>query len=142
MYKNTQIDNLTKKNVMRRLIFVAFLFCFLALCSHTSKAQNYLSKPTAVKNLADEAKYLTARMPNLERNDPNGYTIARQKLRVIRNLLRDLKFNDDLSVVVDRYMPSGDIRKLQQGTALFLPPDGSKNRLAWLRDELMPLVSY
>lgn len=127
---------------MRRLIFAAFLFCFLALCSHTSKAQNYLSKPTAVKNLADEAKYLTARIPNLERNDPNGYIIAKQKLRVIRNILRDIKFSEDLPNIVDRYMPSGDLRKLQQGTALFIPPDSSKNRLAWLRAELLPLVSY
>ena len=127
---------------MKRLIFVAFVFCFFMLHSNSSEAQNYLSKPTAVKNLADEAKYLKARMPNLEENDPNGYVIATQKMRVIKNLLRDLKQSNDLSAIVDRYMPSGDLTKLQQGTALFIPPDGSKNRLAWLRSELMPLVSY
>ena len=127
---------------MKRLIFVAFVFCFFILHSNSSEAQNFLSKPTAVKNLADEAKYLKARMPNLEENDPNGYVIATQKMRVIKNLLRDLKQSNDLSAIVDRYMPSGDLTKLQQGTALFIPPDGSKNRLAWLRSELMPLVSY
>ena len=127
---------------MKRLIFVAFVFCFIMLHSNSSEAQNYLSKPTAVKNLADEAKYLTARMPNLQENDPNGYIIATQKMRVIRNLLWDLKQSDDLALIVDRYMPSGKLNELQQGTALFIPPDGSKNRLTWLRAELMPLVSY
>lgn len=125
------------KHLLRTLLLVAV--CLIGFGDLA--AQSYVSKPEAVQRLADEAKYASVLIDQLQ--DENQVTIQRNRLRVITALLHDLKRSEDVASSADRYIPSGDIRKLQIGIGQFAPTTtGYSNHLAWLRDDMLQLLTY
>lgn len=123
------------------LLLIIVLVASLATAT-TVSGQNYLSKPTAVKNLSDEVRYIKATLPLIKESDPNEFTTQRQRLRLIESMMRDLKTAETVDAVATKYLPDGNTRNLQVGVAVFAPPSGYSNHLAWLREDLMQLITF
>lgn len=126
---------------MRPLLFILTV-AIISICSSTVVvAQTYLSKADAIIRLADEAKYIQSIQPQLIGADENEYIIQRQRMRFVQTMLRALKTSEGVAGVAQRYLPSGDTGRLQIGVARFEAPAGNSNRLAWLRQDLLKLIT-
>lgn len=104
--------------------------------------QNYHSKPTAITNLADESKYLTATLSSLEDVDHDAYLRKKEKQRVIKAILKSLKTGDTVEQAVNANLPSGDLSQISIGIKSVPLEDGEKNKFTWIRTEILNLVSY
>lgn len=104
--------------------------------------QNYHSKPTAIKNLADESKYLTATIPSLEDSNYAAHLRNKEKQRFIKNILRSLKQGATVEEAVTTNLPSNDYSQLSVGVQNVALESGEKDKVKWIRDEILNLVSY
>lgn len=115
---------------------------FMMLTVFAMNAQSYHSKPTAITNLADESKYLGATMPTLEGSDYNAYLRAQEKQRVIKKILRSLKFGATVQEAVEVNLPSDDYTTMSVAVIEVPLEDGENSGVSWIRSEILPLVSY
>ena len=115
---------------------------FMMVTAFALNAQNYHSKPTAITNLADESKYLAATMPTLEDSDNNAYLRAAEKQRVIIKILKSLKFGSTVQEAVEANLASEDFTTMSVAVADIPLENGDKNKVQWIRNEILPLVSY
>ncbi len=115
---------------------------FMMVTAFALNAQNYHSKPTAITNLADESKYLGAIIPTLEGSDFNAYIRAVEKQRVIKKILLALKFDESVDKAVVANIPSEDLKGTSVAVANIPLENGEKNKIEWLRKQILPLVSY
>lgn len=115
---------------------------FMMLTVFAMNAQNYHSKPTAITNLVDESKYLGATMPTLEDSDNNAYLRAQEKQRVIKKILRSLKLGATVEEAVTSNLPAENFNQLSVAVANVPLENGEKNKVTWIRQQILPLVSY
>ena len=115
---------------------------FMMVTTFALNAQNYHSKPTAITNLADESKYLGATMPTLEDSDNNAYLRASEKQRVIKKILRSLKFGSSVQEAVEANLPSENHTSMSVAVKEVPLENGEKSTINWIRNEILPLVSY
>lgn len=115
---------------------------FMMVTTFALNAQDYHSKPTAISNLADESKYLGATMPTLEDSDNNAYLRAAEKQRVIIKILKALKFGATVEEAVAANLPSENFSQVSIAVANIPLENGEKNKVTWIREQILPLVSY
>jgi len=115
---------------------------FMMVTVFALNAQNYHSKPTAITNLADESKYLGATMPTLEDSDNNAYLRAQEKQRVIKKILRSLKFGATVEEAVTANLPTENMNQVTVAVSNIPLENGEKNKVTWIRQQILPLVSY
>lgn len=129
---------------MKKLVFlVALVGLFSLTLLSTSSAQNFLSKPTAKENLIDEYKYLNNLIDGQTLSDENALVIAVQKRRLIRTMLLEMNKGAELEHIAAFCLPHADVNKLQPGMAKFkVPTQGKENQRAWMRSEIMKLITY
>ena len=115
---------------------------FMMVTTFALNAQNYHSKPTAITNLADESKYLGATMPTLEDSDNNAYLRALEKQRVIKKILKSLKFGASVQEAVEANLASDNNTSMSVAVTEVPLENGEKSKVDWIRNEILPLVSY
>ena len=115
---------------------------FMMVTTFALNAQNYHSKPTAITNLADESKYLGATMPTLEDSNNNAYLRAVEKQRVIKKILKSLKFGSSVQEAVETNLASENYTSMSVAVTDVPLENGEKNKVDWIRSEILPLVSY
>ena len=115
---------------------------FMMLTTFAMNAQSYHSKPTAITNLADESKYLAATMTTLEDSDNNAYLRALEKQRVIKKILKALKFGATVEDAVNSNLASEDYTSMSVAVTDVPLENGDKSKVEWIRNEILPLVSY
>lgn len=116
--------------------------CIAVMASIGVQAQSYVSKPTAIKNLADESKYITATLPAYSETNQGEYNRLAEKQRVILKVLKSLKHGSNVEQAVNSAVANPDAKKLTTAVKAIELPDGQRNRAAWMRSEIMKLVSY
>ena len=129
---------------MKNLITIASFFTCMILgtIGNSLCAQNYYSKPQVIKNLSDESKSIYASLPQLSENDQISYERALAKHTVIKDMLYALKKGASVSEAVEINVPSGEQYKTQKVFRLVNPPSGFESSQEWIREEILPLVSY
>jgi len=115
---------------------------FMMVTAFALNAQDYHSKPTAITNLADESKYLGATMPTLEDSDNNAYLRAQEKQRVIKKILKSLKFGASVEEAVTANLPNENSNQFSAAVANVPLENGEKSKVSWIRQQILPLVSY
>lgn len=115
---------------------------FMMVTTFALNAQNYHSKPTAITNLADEAKYLGATIPTLEDSNNNAYLRAVEEHRVIKKILKSLKFGSTVQEAVEANLASEDHTSMSVAVREVPLENGEKSTVNWIRNEILPLVSY
>lgn len=115
---------------------------FMMVTTFALNAQDYHSKPTAITNLADESKYLGATIPTLEDSNNNAYLRAAEKQRVIKKILKSLKFGASVQEAVETNLPSENYSSMSVAVTEVPLENGEKSKVDWIRNEILPLVSY
>ena len=115
---------------------------FMMVTTFALNAQNYHSKPTAITNLADESKYLGATMPTLEDSDNNAYLRAQEKQRIIKKILKAIKLGATVEEAVVKNLPSENMNQFTSAISNIPLEPGEKNKVKWIREQILPLVSY
>lgn len=115
---------------------------FMMVTAFALNAQNYHSKPTAIANLADESKYLGATMSTFEENDNNAYLRAQEKQRIIMKILISIKFGASIEEAVTTNLPDEGMNQVSTVISNIPLENGETNRIAWIRQQILPLVSY
>lgn len=105
-------------------------------------AQNYHSKPTAITNLADESKYLSATFATLEDSDNNAFLRNKEKQRIIKMILRSLKMGATVKNAVESNLPTDDFAQVSIAVQSVPLANGEKSVVNWIRSEVLELVSY
>ena len=128
-----------KKNILK--IFVLFVSLSIGAVSGLN-AQNFHSKPVAVKNLSDNAKYLSSTLDQLEETDEAQYKINKEKLRFIKKMLLELKTSDSVQEVAENHLPKKDINKIQPAVRFIDTAFANMTPGEYIRTEILFLISY
>jgi len=128
-----------KKNILK--LFVLTFSLTVIVCA-SMNAQNFVSKPQAIKNLSDEAKHIANTLPSLQENDLVMYKVNKEKLRFIKSMLKGLKGENTLEATVSNVLPKQEWNKLSPSVRFI---DTSFSNLApnqYIRQEVLYLITY
>jgi len=114
----------------------------LSMGTNTIVAQEYHSKPTAVKNLTEEYSYVKHQIQNVLKEGTAEYIAWSEKARYIESFLKELETSKSVSEIADMLLPKYDLNKMQRAVLHF---DGSfagttPNR--YIRNEMLFLIAY
>lgn len=125
-----------------QFLITMFLFAIVAFVPMSLNAQNYVSKPEAIRNLADESKKLNQTMILNEDANPNLYQTAFEKKQIVKHLLRGLKHGKTVQEVSKLFLGTpGQPSFVYSGGNIILP-SGTFSKSQYFRDELLYLISY
>ncbi len=128
-----------KKNILK--IFVLSFAIILGVGSGLS-AQNFYSKPEAVKNLSDASKQLASTLPSLEENNPNLHKINSEKIRFIKSMLKNIKTGSTVEEAANTILPKVESNKIQPSVRFIDVSFANTTRNIYIRSEIMFLISY
>jgi len=128
-----------KKNSIKILV----LFFTLAIGMGTGlSAQNFYSKPEAVRNLSDAAKQLSSTLDQLEETNKPLYKVNKEKVRFIKNMLNGLKTDISVAEAADQYLPKEEINVLQPAVRFINTGFANKTPREYIRSEILFLIAY
>jgi len=128
-----------KKNILK--IFVLSFALFIGAGSSLG-AQNFYSKPEAVKNLSDASKQLASTLPSLAENDVNLYKINKEKIRFIKSLLTGIKQGATVEDAANTLLPKEETNKIQPSVRFIDVSFANTTPQRYIRSEIMFLISY
>jgi len=128
-----------KKNIAK--IFVLSFVLILGI-SVGASAQNYHSKPTAVKNLSDEAKYLASTLPSLEENNAAMYKVNSEKLRFIKATMSSLKKGATVEEAANATLPKEELHIIQPSVRFIDVSFANMTPREYIRSEVLFLITY
>lgn len=128
-----------KKNITK--IFALSFVLVLSICANVT-AQNYYSKPEAVKNLADAARQIASTLPTLDETNPSAYKINKEKLRFIKSMLKEIKNGSTVEQASNQVLPKQEYNKLQPSVRFIDVGFANTTPNRFIRSEVMFLISY
>ena len=128
-----------KKNILK--IFVLSFVLIIGLGTGLS-AQNFYSKPEAIKNLSDASKQLTASLPALEENDANAHKINTEKIRFIKSMLNGIKKGATVEEASNTLLPKEEINVIQPAVRFIDVSFANTTPNKYIRSEIMFLIAY
>ncbi|MFT4532870.1 MAG: hypothetical protein ACJA1A_000834 [Saprospiraceae bacterium] len=128
-----------KKNILK--IFVLSFVLIIGLGTGLS-AQNFYSKPEAIKNLSDSAKQLASTLPALLENDANKYKINTEKIRFIKSMLTGIKQGATVAEAASTILPKEEFNVIQPAVRFIDVSFSNKTPNQYIRSEIMFLISY
>ena len=128
-----------KKNILK--IFVLSFTLIIGVGTGLS-AQNFYSKPEAIKNLSDASKQLAATLPALEENDANAYKINTEKIRFIKSMLNGIKQGASVEEAANTILPKEEFNVIQPAVRFIDVSFASTTPNKYIRSEIMFLISY
>ena len=128
-----------KKNILK--IFVLSFTLIIGVGTGLS-AQNFYSKPEAIKNLSDASKQLAATLPALEENDANAYKINAEKIRFIKSMLNGIKQGASVEEAANTILPKEEFNVIQPAVRFIDVSFASTTPNKYIRSEIMFLISY
>jgi len=128
-----------KKNILK--IFVLSFVLIIGLGTGLS-AQNFYSKPEAIKNLSDASKQLTATLPVLEENDINAFKINKEKIRFIKSMLNGIKQGASVEEASNTLLPKEEFNVIQPAVRFIDVSFANTTPNRYIRSEIMFLIAY
>jgi len=128
-----------KKNIIK--IFVLFFTLTIGIGTSLS-AQNYFSKPEVTKNLADASKYLSSTLDDLEESNEDLFKVNKEKLRFIKKIQKELKSNDSVQDVAEKYLPKEEVNVIQPAVRFINTSFANTSPREYIRSEILFLISY
>lgn len=128
-----------KKNILK--IFVLSFALIIGVGTGLS-AQNFYSKPEAIKNLSDASKQLAATLSVLEENDANAYKINTEKIRFIKSMLNGIKQGASVEEAANTILPKEEFNVIQPAVRFIDVSFASTTPNKYIRSEIMFLISY
>lgn len=128
-----------KKNILK--IFVLSFVLILGLGTGLS-AQNFYSKPEAIKNLSDASKQLVASLPALDENDSNAYKINTEKIRFIKSMLNGIKQGASVEEASNTLLPKEEFNVIQPAVRFIDVSFANTTPNRYIRSEIMFLIAY
>ncbi len=120
----------------------ALSFALILAVGISLNAQNYRSKPQAVKNLADEAKYLSSTLAELSETDIPMYKVNKEKLRFIKSMLKGLKSERTVEESADKLLPKEEMNVFQPSVRFIDTNFANTSRNKYIRSEILFLITY
>ncbi len=128
-----------KKIILKRIPIV--LFALIATIN-VAIGQSYHSTPTALKNLEDEAAFVSHQLESELQPETDIYIATQEKLRFIETVLRVLEKEGSVRNVAEKYLPRDEINIIQPGVKHFDAGFANTIPNKYIRAELMSLISY
>lgn len=116
--------------------------CVALMASVGVFAQSYHSKPTAIQNLADESKYITTTLPSFSEQNHDQFLRLSEKQRIIKKMLHSLKTGATVEQAVDTHISAETKGQFTTAIKRIPLPDGQRDGRAWIRGEILRLISY
>lgn len=128
-----------KKNIVK---FFLLSFALILGTGTAVSAQNFHSKPEAIKNLADASKYLTSTLAQLEETDEAAYKINKEKIRFIKSMITGIKTGSTVEEAANKLLPKEDSHVIQPSVRFIDVSFANTTPQKYIRSEIMFLISY
>lgn len=136
--------NLKIKNRMKKIFgnFLMVVFIAVAGSVQSVSAQQFHSKPTALLNLTEEARYTNHILREELAKDSPEYKAASEKLRFINKMLFAVRQGMSVEDAATKVLPAEELNNMQIGVKYFDAgfADTTPNR--YIRKELLSLIAY